>query len=193
MNKISNSLKSAVGGGLKSPPLRRKFEIYSLKNLTNYQEYITNEYCLVCSNFINDKGHFGHCKDMPNKIFDGAKKNCACGLWRLNKLYYNNGIKQVLPEVSTLKYNFKKCRVRPKDLMRQWHKPRRTIPCRAVKCRICGSVFTWNIRRKSQDLCKIHAVSVRLIKYHGKISQNSMIRLKDNNNIVKPEPTDYCI
>jgi hypothetical protein len=96
---------------------------------------------------------------LNGKVFDGSKKGTACPLWRLHKNYYNNGIKQVLPEKPVLKYNFRKCRIKKKNPMAQWIKPKQIIPRRAVRCRVCNAIFIWNPRRKNQDLCRIHASS----------------------------------
>lgn len=53
----------------------------------SYNGYLTNDYCLTCAYFIQHKGHFGKCKEDPERNdgmpYDGAKKGTACAGWRL--------------------------------------------------------------------------------------------------------------
>jgi hypothetical protein len=169
--------------------MKQYLELFTQKSLTNYQEYIDNDYCIVCTYFKPTKGHFGYCTDLLNgKVYDGTKKGTGCPLWRLQTAIYSKGIKQVLPAIPTLKYNFKNCRVRRKNHMAQFKKPRVTIPRKAVKCRVCPAMFIWSPHRQNQDLCNHHTKSFEMIRKQQNISQIM-------NNYVRPleVPIDYCI
>ena len=82
MAQVSLSENKPVSGGFENHSTsgaKRMFEFNDWKELTRLQEYITEEYCVVCTYFIVSKGHFGTCRDLPQKKpYDGTKKGVAC-------------------------------------------------------------------------------------------------------------------
>jgi hypothetical protein len=106
MMQASLSQDQPVSGGVKiTQPQGSRIDFNDYRELTKLQEYISDEYCLVCAYFQVAKGHFGTCKDLPvRKVYDGAKKGSSCSLWRLRTVYIKYGISQRLPEKPTIRY-----------------------------------------------------------------------------------------
>jgi hypothetical protein len=97
----SGGKKSLLSLSASTQPL----EFNDYINLTRYQEYLNQEYCIACSYFQEHKGHFGNCTEMPRqKDFDGTKKQIKpCFVWRLKTKYIQNNIEQKLPDTPSLK------------------------------------------------------------------------------------------
>lgn len=115
MAEVSPSQNKPLGGGLEmhlhsgvtlkiAPLWGPQVDFNQYIELAKFQEYISDEYCLVCSYFKATKGHFGTCKDLPTrKAYDGAKKGSSCCLWRLKTIFAKMGLIQQLPEKPILR------------------------------------------------------------------------------------------
>jgi len=118
MTRVSLSQRKPVGGGSErtlrlnssvvlkiAPPRGSALELDKYKQLTRYQEYLSNDYCIACTYFQVTKGHFGTCPDLPmRKAYDGTTKGSGCAVWRLRTIYLRHGIEQRLPEKPTIRY-----------------------------------------------------------------------------------------
>ncbi len=97
-----------VSGGLENhSPSWVCLEFNDYRELTRFQEYLTDEYCVACAYFRTTKGHFGTCPDLPyRKPYDGTKKGSACSCWRLRTAYVSFNIEQKLPEKPIIRINW---------------------------------------------------------------------------------------
>lgn len=133
MAQTSLSQNKSVGGGLelhlqsgvalKITPLQgAQIGLEDYRELTKYQEYLTDEYCIACAYFQVSKGHFGTCPDLPHrKPFDGAKKGSGCSCWRLKSCYVRYNITQQLPEFPLLRPQKLIVKRRPEQQYKQRH------------------------------------------------------------------------
>lgn len=65
--------------------------------------YISEDYCISCAYWVQNKGHFGACKISPDKIYDGSKKGSSCVVWRIKTgLELKSGKQANIPDIKSI-------------------------------------------------------------------------------------------
>lgn len=185
---------------------RLPFAFNDYAELTKFQEYLSDEYCISCNYFKSTKGHFGLCPDLPQrKPYDGAKKGSGCACWRMKSVYLRHNIEQKLPEIPRIRYV--RAIVRPRigiGRLRisivQPHEYQKCLCCgveKAVKhrirhnnsrsvqiwrCKNCGKYYaTSNPYSRSKQSQEIDDLIILLAR-EGKSSRNIQGCLSINHN-----------
>ena len=192
MTQVSQSINNPASGGLENhSPMGCSIEFNDWKELTRLQEYISDEYCAVCSYFKVTKGHFGTCRDLPQrKPYDGCKKGSSCALWRLKTCYTLNNVEQKLPEkpkiiykqlivkgkkgIGTYPYSshpkvfhYFKCAICGQEIAVKSGKRKGKYLTQKYRCKFCKHHFSVGIQKKKQETLKLNRSRIMELHKQG--------------------------
>lgn len=73
---------------------------------SNFEDYLSNQFCLSCTYFQITKGHFGFCKEKPTKPYDGSKLGSACLAYRMKSELIGKEKKSNIIPITSIRRNY---------------------------------------------------------------------------------------